>query len=117
MMYNNLRTIIKGQIKYTPRLYSRSYFTSPPKASEILHHAKQTRMENTVSKISVSLNDNCYTCYNLMEQYDLNYLPVKSNNDIIGVLSRYDVKSKLQHHQYEEEEEEEIRRDMTQMVY
>ncbi len=117
MIYRNLKNIIKCHTNYIPRLCSRDYFTSPPIASEILQHSKQIRMENTVSNISVSLNDNCYTCYNLMEKYDLNYLPVKNDNNVVGILSRYDVKAKLQHHQHEEEEEGEIRKDMTLMVY
>ena len=37
-----------------------------------------------------------------MEKHNLNYLPVKKNETVIGILSRYDVTTQLQHHKYEE---------------
>ena len=79
--------------------------------------AKQERKSSVIKNISVTEKDNCYKCYNLMKEHNLNYLPVKNKDNIIGILSRYDVQVQLLHHISEEDEENKIHQDLSSISY
>ena len=96
-------------------LFKRSYYTSPPKAIDILKYGKQERTNSSVNTFFAKDTDDCYKCYDLVKKNNLSYLTIKnSDNCIIGILSRHDIKVNLLRHEYEDEEDEKIRETIRQ---
>jgi len=87
----------------------RSYYSVPPNAFNMLNKIKSSAINNLKNNLYVSENTNCYDCYHIVKKYNLDYLPIKSNGNIIGILSKNDIEREVKIHTFNEEEEKTIR--------
>tara|TARA_B100001250_G_scaffold368826_1_gene351802 strand:- start:238 stop:477 length:240 start_codon:yes stop_codon:yes gene_type:complete len=68
------------------------------------------------NKVFVNKNDDCYECFDIMNKNNIEFVPIKDNNKIIGFLSKNDIKSRLDFHIYMEEETFKIREDLNKLI-
>lgn len=87
----------------------RSYYSVPPNAFNMLNKIKSNTINNLKNNLYVSENTNCYDCYHFVKKNKLDYLPIKSNGNIIGILSKNDIEREVKTHIFNEEEEQTIR--------
>ena len=104
-------------MKLNNSIFRRNFLTRPPNSLDILMYGKTKINESLSRSISVGINENCYKCYQIMIENNLSYLPIVDNDKQIGFLSRFDVESMMNLHEYEEEETERIREDLRCMPH
>lgn len=82
-------------------LFQRYLFTSPPSVSEILHFGKVEKQKAISNRISVDKNTNCLKCYEIMKNYNINYIKITDNKKIIGIINIADVRTAKIWYEYE----------------
>ena len=93
-----LQNIVKKQFL---KLSTRNIYTVVPNAKDILLYGKKKYNNAIADSLNVSVNANCYKCYEIMTNNHLNYLRVVENGETIGILKKSDVKEVMLYHDYE----------------
>ena len=86
------------------RLFKRSYHNFPMTAFNMLNNVKTKAINNLKSNIYATEDMDCHQCLKIIRKHKIDYLPIKSNNNIIGVLSKHEIQKTVMIHELDEEE-------------
>ena len=89
-----------------------------PKSRNILEYKDAEKMYSLSLNVFAYEDDDCYTCYNIINDYNLKYLCVRDNNNkLLGFMSRQDIESNILEYEYECEEDEKVRESIRKSMH
>lgn len=80
------------------RLLKRSYHNIPPSAFNMLNNVRTKAINNLKNNIYANEYMDCYQCLKIIKNHNVDYLPIKSNNNIIGILSKDEIEKTITNH-------------------